>query len=365
MKLETIKKTLPLLLLMAMGNWACSDNNPIEEVGTETVPELSIEAEVHNTLLCNFYQSKIEEKEFSDNPEEEEEPPIKYVPSAGIVLDESRPSVRSAEAETYDAARNDFMSRIPDEEAAQTLITISDKEVCVNLGDYGSVKFSASNEDGSLAKAEVSLADARPYTLYYKPHAAFPDNDQDNQNLSKIYSPGTIIYNTKNGEVYLVTESSSYACYVIGDAHHAWYPVYDFWKDHFHFFKGAPTQGQWERIRRSWKINRDAFKTTYLKSPNCIISALVEIMEGGNIYKNVCVEGNDIGSHRHNFVAHPTWYSYAKLIEIDNLRKDKFNAAQRRYAEGYWLRDLDTYYVTYKVIERNDIKNYKILYPIH
>ena len=162
MKLDTIKKTLPLLLLMTMGNMACSDNDPIEEVETETVPELSIEAEIHNTLLRNFYQSEIDEKELSDNPSLEEDSPIKYVPSAGIVLDESRPSVRSAEAETYDEARNDFMSRIPDEEDAQTLITISDKEVCVNLGDYGSVKFSASNEDGSLGKAEVSLADARP-----------------------------------------------------------------------------------------------------------------------------------------------------------------------------------------------------------
>ena len=54
MKLDSIQKTLPLLLLMTMGNWACSDNDPVEEVETETVPELSIEAEVYSTLLSNY-----------------------------------------------------------------------------------------------------------------------------------------------------------------------------------------------------------------------------------------------------------------------------------------------------------------------
>ena len=39
MKLDSIQKTLPLLLLMTMGNWACSDNDPVEEVETETVPD--------------------------------------------------------------------------------------------------------------------------------------------------------------------------------------------------------------------------------------------------------------------------------------------------------------------------------------
>ena len=164
MKLDSIQKTLPLLLLMTMGNWACSDNDPVEEVETETVPELSIEAEVYSTLLSNYYQTVIDENKLSDSTSVENLP-AKFVPSMGIVLDESRPSVRSAEAETYDEAHNDFMSLLPDEAEAQKLISVSDKKVSVNLGDYGSVTFSASNEDGSLAKAEMSLANVRPYTL--------------------------------------------------------------------------------------------------------------------------------------------------------------------------------------------------------
>ena len=372
MKLDSIKKTLPLLLLMAMGNWACSDNDPIEEVETETVPELSIEAEVHHTLLCNFYQSEIVEKEFSDNPEEEEEPSIKYVPSAGIVLDESRPSVRSAEAETYDAARNDFMSRIPDEEDAQTLITISDKEVCVNLGDYGSVKFSASNEDGSLAKAEVSLADARPYTLYYKPHAAFPDNGQNNQNLSKIYTPGTVLRLIGGRRyAYLVVESSSYACYVISHTGYSQsdpscYVEYDSWKGPFLFMNNAPSKEQWESIRCSWRNNRDAFMESFQKEGYG--SFLYNIMErpwdGGIDYNFVCVEGNDIGAHKVLWWAYPTWFSWAKRIKISDLRQDVFNVEQVRYADGDKKPYIDAYYIIYRRIERKDIDNYEIVYPI-
>lgn len=95
MKLDSIQKTLPLLLLMTMGNWACSDNDPVEEVETETVPELSIEAEVYSTLLSNYYQTVIDENKLSDSTSVENLP-AKFVPSMGIVLDESRPSVRSA-----------------------------------------------------------------------------------------------------------------------------------------------------------------------------------------------------------------------------------------------------------------------------
>lgn len=366
MKLDTIKKTLPLLLLMTMGNWACSDNDPIEEVETETVPELSIEAEVHNTLLCNFYQSEIEEKEFPDNPSEEDSQ-IKYVPSAGIVLDESRPSVRSSEAETYDEARNNFMSRIPDEEYAPNLITVSDKEVCVNLGDYGNVKFSASNEDGSLAKAEVSLVDARPYTLYYKPHAAFPDNGQNNQNLSKIYTPGTVLRHIVNKEVYLVIESSSYACYVMGSSYKSsWIDANDHYKKDFTFFQGAPTKEQWESIRRSWRYYKDAFMTTFKNYSGWDVQCLYDIMERNDPeHKYVYVEGNNIDAHKVLWWFYQTWFSWAKRIKISDLRQDIFNVEKLRFADGAWCRNIGAYYVTYKVIERNDIKNYKIVYPIN
>lgn len=364
MKLDTIKKTLPLLLLMTIGNMACSDNDPIEEIGTETLPELSIEAEVHNTMLCNFYQREIKEETHSDNlPEGDTQ--IYYVPSTGIALDESRPSIRSAEAETYDAARNDFMSHIPNEEDAQTLITVSDTEVSVNLGNYGNVKFSASNEDGSLAKVEINLTDAHPYTLHYKPHSAFPDNDDNNQNLSKIYPPGTIIQDKQTLDYYIVTESSCFSLDVLGDCHKGWYAAFDYWKTTFHFFNAAPTKEQWIRIRNSWKNNKGLFVAAFKKFPTCTVSFLYEIMEGSNKHKNVCVEGNDIGKHRVNFWAHPTWYSQAKLIKVDDLRKDKFDLTQTSYAADYSPRYLDTYYLTYKYITRSNVKNYKIVYPIN
>ena len=377
MKLDSIQKTLPLLLLMTMGNWACSDNDPVEEVETETVPELSIEAEVHNTLLRNFYQSEIDEKELSDNPSLEEDSPIKYVPFAGIVLDESRPSVRSAEAETYDEARNDFMSRISDEEDAQTLITVSDKEVCVNLGNYGSVKFSASNEDGSLAKAEVSLADARPYTLYYKPHAAFPDNGQNNQNLSKIYTPGTVLRHIENRghrdivEYWLVVESSSYACYVIISYaeydNPSSYVGYDHWKGSFPFIKNAPSKEQWESIRCSWRNNRDAFMEAFQQEGygRFLYDIMERPLDDEDLYHNfVCVEGNDIGAHKVLWWAYPTWFSWAKRIKYSDLRQDIFNVEQVRYADGDKKPYIDAYYINYRRIERKDIDNYEIVYPI-
>ncbi len=368
MKLETIKKTLPLLLLMTMGIMACSDNDPIEEIGTENVPELSIEAEVHHTLLCNFYQTEIDVEKITDSTMIKN-PPTKFVPSVGIVLDESRPSVRSAEAETYDEACNDFMSRIPDEEDAQTLITVSDKEVCVNLGDYGSVKFSASNEDGSLAKAKVSLADARPYTLYYKPHAAFPDNGQNNQNLSKIYTPGTILYYEYHflwftmRSYYLVIESSSYACYVIN------YPPLDrYEKDHWKeiTFTYSASVDQWESIRRSWRYNRDAFEAAYKAHSNIgCLRILYEIMEGNPEYQFVCVEGEDIGAHTVLWWARHTWFSWTKRIKISDLRQDKFNVEQVRFADGDKIKNKDSYHIRYFCLDRDDIKKYKILYPIN
>ena len=370
MKLDSIQKTLPLLLLMTMGNWACSDNDPVEEVETETVPELSIEAEVYSTLLSNYYQTVIDENKLSDSTSVENLP-AKFVPSMGIVLDESRPSVRSAEAETYDEAHNDFMSLLPDEAEAQKLISVSDKKVSVNLGDYGSVTFSASNEDGSLAKAEMSLANVRPYTLYYKPHAAFPDN-QGQQNLSKIYSPGTILYketvikfpffSLKLKEYILVIEASSFACYGISSLSST-REEKDHWKD-VTFYHSA-SEYEWQSIRRSWTYNRDAFIAAYEKHPGIFpVSNLYDIMEGSPDYPYICIDGDDIGAHTVLWWARHTWFSWTKRVKIKDFRTGNYSVEKVRYADGTHVRNTDSYHLIYKTLSREDVENYEIVYPV-
>lgn len=402
--LKRLLKWLPVMLfpLLILG---CSDSDeepaPDEEPGEEEFRAWTPEQLAHSTLVGNFFD--IIGTDDNGNV---------YSPSKGITIDEAKPSERSEACDTYEKALEKFECALPTGENDEQYIHRADNGITVELGNLGSVKFSAASGEGVVAKADIRLKDAPNYTLLYRNEESFGDNYSADQNLYNIFHPGdlvefrcheNVIYNywdedqtTLSGDEErdywkwdicgnnprgIVIDATAHSVSVF-TTHTHYYRKFDKKKDYFLMHYKLISAEGWKRVYNSWRSNRDSFLNTYentYKNIGYEICQLKEVMEGTTYGRYVVVEGTDFERKRkyHLGSARWLWYSWQKRIKISDLRNGNFTTKYVRYAdgtklantyredEGYEYDDMcpDVYHFSLIEFNREQAERIKVLYP--
>lgn len=337
---------------------ACSDDNEEpkpDEGDIEELPAMTREELAFSILAGNFYKSS--------------------EPSKGVVLDEARPSERSEACESYEEALEDFELFLPVNEGDERFISRDADEIIVSIGDYGSVKFSADSGDGVVARIDINLKDLPEYTVLYRHLSSFGDNYDSTDDLYQFFSAGDLVsFNCpkikKNenspcntGIWGVVVEVSGSGLYIFTNHRH-WYKKKDHWKE-VDFYSDCISLAEWRQIYRSYWADRDKFIDTdnHNKFNANHVGELIRIMEGNIGHQYVCVEGNDINLHQELYWARHTWYSKAKRIRIDNLRRGNFSVEEVNYAYRAGWKNIDCAYYSLIYLNRREASNVKIIYP--
>lgn len=349
-----------VIMLLATAMAACSDtvDEPDNEEYEEDVIRLTPEQLAYSNLVGNFYKS--------------------HKPSKGEVLDESKPSERSEACESYEDAKNDFERYLPSNDGDERFIKYTDNGIDISLDSLGNIKFTSASGDGVVARIDISLKDMPKYTVLYRHESSFGDNYSSDQNLYRFFSIGDLVefpcpvwciknpteplYGTWDddhdwiwGTCYdrvrgVVVEVSAHRMLVFTRHRHQYHQK-DYWKKICFDYNVISLEG-WKTIQRSWDANKSSFNNTYANNTGDEhIVALKAVMDGWIEMKHVCVDGDDIDAHTHLYCARWTWYSDAKRINIDDLRRGNFKVKTVGYAYRKKKKSIDCNY--YNLIEIN------------
>lgn len=337
---------------------ACSDENDEpnpDEGDIEELPAMTREELAFSTLAGNFFKSS--------------------EPSKGVVLDESKPSERSEACESYEEALEDFERFLPTNEGDEQFISRSAEGIIVSIGDYGTVKFSSASNDGVVARIDINLKDLPGYSVLYRHLSSFGDNYDSTDDLYQFFSAGDLVSfncpvtrkenNQKCNEGIwgVVIEVSGSGLYIFTNHRH-WYYKEDYWKKMF-FDQNCPSLAEWRQIYRSYWADRDKFLDTneHNKFDANHVGELIKIMEGNIGANYVCVEGSDINLHQEKYWFTNTWYSKAKRLKIENMRRGDFTVQEMNYAYRDGWKELDCVYYTLIYLNRSEASNVRIIYP--
>lgn len=325
----------------------CSDKESDEpyEGGDEDI-ELTAEQEAYSTLADNFFQSS--------------------QPSKGRVLDEAKPSERSAIAETYESALEDFERYLPSNERETRFINRTSDGVSVDLGDLGYVRFEAFDGDGVVAKATVALENLPRYTVLYRVESSFGDN------YFKRFSVGDLVRfkcpilraedrkHCNSWEEGVVIQTGSELA--IFTTHIHFFRESDHWKWALFEYDLVSLEG-WKAIYNAWHKNRELMMDTYNHNiNNWEIKRLKQIMDGDLPYENVCVNGSGHSLWFSMYCARSTMYSKVCRLSVDNLRAGNFKTEWVWYAYRKEIKVVDCCMCSLVKVSENYVET---IYPIY
>lgn len=383
--LKRLLKWLPVMLFPLL-ILSCSDPDeepaPDEELNAWTPEQIA-----HSTLVGNFFN--LIGTDANGNV---------YSPSKGIAIDEAKPSERSEACDSYEKALEKFECALPTGKNDERYIHRADNGITVDLGNLGSVKFSAASGDGVVAKADIKLKDAPNYTLLYRNEESFGDNYSSDENLYDFFHPGdlvqfscpeTVISNYYKGEgtetgdeeaklwqwgictildqgLYppgIVIEATAHSVSVL-TTHAHYYSKYDEKKNFTRMYYKLISAEGWRRVYNSWHHNMGPFLDTYNKNKsNSVISRLRHVMDGTTEdtrdIRYVVVEGTDFERK----LKKKCWYSWQKRIKVSDLRNGNFTTEYVPYALKDEVDDLYCYMFSLIEFNRAQAEHLEVIYP--
>lgn len=367
-------------VVSAMLLTACQDSpaEADEEPTAYTYEEL-----LYSNLVGNFYDQVPVNVEPLDTIGNLAATSFSYQPSCGMALNESNPYERTELCETYEEAVDEFMS-LADVGDVKAFTDSTENGISIALGEYGTVDIRKESEDGVIARANINLKDVHPYTLLFKRESAFDSNDVD---FRKEYSLGDIvsfkcrlceriykIFHINRTKVIegLVINVGRSDIGIMTDHIHS-YSEKDHWKE-VSFRNNVVSLSDWYNLTNAWSSNADLFEDS-AEAGYRIAKDIVRIMKGipSDDGKNrLCVDGNDINKHRHQWKARSCIWSGVKWIAVGDLSTDYNSLANKlqfsRYAYHSGINN-ESEYLYYKVVRLSltDFTqvNLRHVYPIY
>lgn len=325
----------------------CSDKESDEpyEGGDEDI-ELTAEQEAYSTLAANFFQSS--------------------EPSKGRVLDEAKPSERSAIAETYESALEDFERYLPSNERETRFINRTSDGVSVDLGDLGYVRFEAFDGDGVVAKVTVALENLPRYTVLYRIESSFGDN------YFKRFSVGDLVRfkcpvlkredrtHCNSWQEGVVIQTGSELAIFTNHVHS--FKESDYWKWALFEYDLVSLEG-WKAIYNAWHDNRELMMDTYNhNSSNWEIKRLKQIMDGDLPYKKLYVYGPGTFLYFSMYCARSTMYAKTGALSVDDLRAGKIKMEWEWFAYRKEIKSLNYCMCSLIKVSENYVET---IYPIY